>query len=262
MANNELLQHFRKDEYQFVEKVEDFVRRVEDTYSIVVTEFLNPRQVQILQNVVKHRGLSCFVSSDFYPTEYAHVIIAPEYYEFDKNDFELSLLEISYNSKFNQLTHRQIMGTLLNVLGIKREVIGDILISEGYAQLLVDRGMITYFLNNISKIGKAGVTLKEIELDNLIISKEKSQQIDILVSSLRLDKIIATVLKLSRNQAVQLVDAEKVKVNYQVFNKVSEILQIGDLISVRGFGRFSLIEDNGLSKNGKYKLTIDKFIHK
>jgi RNA-binding protein YlmH len=122
--------------------------------------------------------------------------------------------------------------------------------------------MVDYFRANVTKIAKASVNLKEIPLDNLIVGEKESQQLDIMVSSMRLDKVLATVLKLSRSQAIQLVNAEKVKLNYQSIDRPSEILQVGDLISVRGFGRFSILSENGLTKNGKIKLTVDKMIHK
>lgn len=79
---------------------------------------------------------------------------------------------------------------------------------------------------------------------------------------MRLDKILATVLKLSRTQAAQLIGTGKVKLNYQLIDKTATVLQVGDLVSVRGFGRFSILSDNGITKNGKLKLTIDKMIHK
>lgn len=75
-------------------------------------------------------------------------------------DFELALLEVNYNSKFNQLTHAQIMGTLLHKLGVKRTIIGDILVEQGYAQLLVTKSMVDYFRVNVTKIAKASVSLK------------------------------------------------------------------------------------------------------
>lgn len=85
---------------------------------------------------------------------------------------------------------------------------------------------------------------------------------NVLVSSMRLDKIIAAVLKLSRRQANQLIESEKVKLNYLVQPKVSHLIDIGDLISVRGYGRFTISRDNGLSKGGKHKLIIDRITHK
>lgn len=258
----DIYQHFRPDEYDFIEKIDDIAQRVEETYAYSLTDFLNPRQLEIARSVLGNRGLRYFVSSDYYPAEYARLLVAPDYYELNFDDFELALLEVKYNSKFNQLTHAQIMGTLLNRLGIRRNIIGDILVESGYAQLLVTRNMVDYFRANVTKIAKASVNLKEVPLDNLIVGEKESQQLDIMVSSMRLDKVLATVLKLSRSQAIQLVNAEKVKLNYQSIDRPSEILQVGDLISVRGFGRFSILSENGLTKNGKIKLTVDKMIHK
>lgn len=262
MMKKDLYQHFRPDEYDFIEKVDDIACRVEETYAYVLTEFLNPRQVAIAKSIIGNRGLHCFVSTDYYPAEYARLIVAPNYYEFNPEDFELALLEINYNSKFNQLTHSQIMGTLLHKLGIKRTVIGDILVKSGYAQLLVMKNMANYIRASVTKIAKASVSLKEISLEHLIVGEKESQLLDIVVSSMRLDKVLATVLKLSRSQAVQLIETEKLRLNYQTVSRTSEILQVGDLISVRGFGRFSILSENGLTKNGKCKLTVDKMIHK
>ena len=52
------------------------------------------------------------------------------------------------------------MGTLLHKLGIKRTVIGDILVESGYAQLLVTQNMADYFRADVTKIAKASVSLK------------------------------------------------------------------------------------------------------
>ena len=122
--------------------------------------------------------------------------------------------------------------------------------------------MADYFRANVTKIAKASVSLKEIPLEQLIAGEKDSRQLDIIVSSMRMDKVLATVLNLSRSQAVQLIETDKVKLNYQIVDRASEMLQVGDLISVRGFGRFSILSENGFTKNGKCKLTVDKMIHK
>ncbi|MGT2738895.1 RNA-binding protein [Streptococcus pantholopis] len=262
MTDKAILQHFKPDEYQFIEKATDLMAKALDTYSLQLSEFLDPRQVFILKSIVGQTELNCFVSSDYYPMEYARVIIAPDYYVFDFLDFQISLFEIVYNSKFNQLTHAQIMGSLLHRLGIRRTVIGDIVVEPGRAQLMVDRSMAAYFLTNVTKIAKVTVKLKETSFDNLIHSQQESEETDILVSSMRLDKIIAAVLKISRSQVLKLVEADKVKVNYALAGKSSDLLKTDDLVSVRGFGRFTLVKENGRSKSGKHKLTVTKMIHK
>lgn len=85
---------------------------------------------------------------------------------------------------------------------------------------------------------------------------------DILVSSLRIDLIMASVIKISRSQAMKFIESEKVKVNYRKVTRTSDNLALGDMISVRGYGRFKIESDNGLSKNGKIKLTISKTMRK
>ena len=55
---------------------------------------------------------------------------------------------------------------------------------------------------------------------------------------------------------------EMYNINYQSIDRPSELLQVGDLISVRGFGRFFILRENRVTKNGKFKLTLDKMIHK
>lgn len=262
MVKSGSYQHFRPDEHAFLDKIDDYVNQVEDTYLTLTTEFLNPRQVLLAKNVLSQRGLTYYISSDYYLTEYAKVIIAPDYYSLDQADFDMSLLEIAYNSKFNNLTHGQIMGTLLNQLGIKRSVLGDIILENGCAQVLLDKSMAAYVTDHISKIGRASVKIKEVPLSELIQTDSQKVEADFLVSSMRLDKIIATVLKLSRSQAVKLVETEKVKLNYALVNSPSELVQVGDLLSIRGFGRVSILSENGLSKNGKYKLTVEKMLHK
>ncbi|WP_019779083.1 S4 domain-containing protein, partial [Streptococcus sobrinus] len=93
-------------------------------------------------------------------------------------------------------------------------------------------------------------------------AKDDAKEADILVSSMRLDKIIASAFKLSRTVASKLVEGEKVKLNYGFLTRPAELLELGDLVSVRGYGRFEIYRYNGLSKNRKHKLTIKKYAKK
>ena len=76
-----LYQHFTEEDREFVDKSLEKMQRVEDSYSFEVTSFVNPHQVEILQNLGNHLQLQIFSSSDYYTSELAKVIIAPLYYE-------------------------------------------------------------------------------------------------------------------------------------------------------------------------------------
>ncbi|WP_150203002.1 YlmH family RNA-binding protein [Streptococcus constellatus] len=252
-----LYQHFTEEDREFVDKSLEKMQRVEDSYSFEVTSFVNPHQVEILRNLGNHLQLQIFSSSDYYTSELAKVIIAPLYYELQVSDFEIDLLEISYANKFHHLTHSQIMGTVLNQLGIERKVFGDILVASGRAQIMVDRKFTQFFIDHISRIAKTSVKLKQIDFSQLIAVQADSKLRDVLVSSMRLDKVLAASFRLSRSVATKLIATKQVRVNYSMLDNPSHHLLLNDLISVRGYGRVKVLRENGFSKNGKYKLTVE-----
>ncbi|HHJ7670063.1 TPA: YlmH/Sll1252 family protein, partial [Streptococcus pyogenes] len=139
VSHSKIYQHFHQEEYPFIDRMSDMINRVEDYYLLEVTEFLNPREVMILKSLIALTDLKMFVSTDYYPSEYGRVIIAPGYYDLEQSDFQIALVEISYQAKFNQLTHSQILGTLINELGVKRNLFGDVFVEMGYAQLMIKR---------------------------------------------------------------------------------------------------------------------------
>ena len=51
------------------------------------------------------------MSSTLESEEYGRVILAPEYYELDDDDFEIKRLEISYARQFNKLTPKSFGST-------------------------------------------------------------------------------------------------------------------------------------------------------
>ncbi len=261
MGEIDIYQHFRKEERTFIDKMTDLAKRVQDNYVYQVTDFLDPRRVKIAKSVSGQMGLTYYLSTDFLKTEYAKIILAPDYYELELDDFEIALLEISYNPKFNHLTHSQIMGSFINKLGLERSVFGDIILADNRAQILVKDSMVAYF-SSVNKIGRAAVKITKVPWSHLLESVNHAKEVDILVSSMRLDKVIASSFKLSRSLASKLVEHEKVKLNYGLLTRPAELLELGDLVSVRGYGRFEVFRDDGLSKNKKHKLTIRKYAKK
>ena len=262
MGQTEIYQHFNREDHEFIDRCIELSERVVERYSVEVTGFLNPHQVTILRNVAASYQLQVFVSSDEQKMEYAKVIVAPDYYQLDPSDFDLALLEMVYASKFHHLTHSQVLGTIVHQLGVERKSFGDILTSEGKIQVFVEQRFVHYFMDHIQKISRVPVKLREVPLSEQMIVEEESQQRDILVSSYRLDKVIAETFKLSRSQASQLISSGLVKVNYATTSNVSYTVGLNDLVSVRRFGRLKIVSENGISKSGKYKVTVEVLLSK
>ena len=253
-----IFQHFTLEERDFVEKMIDACHQVEESYSYYLTAFLNPREEEILQSLAGYFHLQLHSSRQFLETEFVRVILAPDYYLLEEGDFELMALEILYPRKFHQLTHSQILGTLLHQLGIKRDYIGDILLGEEQTFVILDRRFGELAQRSLSKISRVPVSWKEAVLSQLPAKTSqdvKSQQV--LLSSLRLDKVVATAFHLSRSNALKLIESGQVKLDYKEVKQAGKVLEVGQLVSVRGFGRVRLKEFLGFSKQGKLKLDID-----
>ena len=106
------------------------------------------------------------------------------------------------------------------------------------------------------------VSLVERSFSDIIKSKDGYQEREVLVSSLRLDSFLSSILKLSRSQTSNLVEKKLVQVNYHLVEKLDYQVKVGDLISVRRFGRIILLKENGQTKKDKKKLTIQQLLSK
>ena len=161
------------------------------------------------------------------------------------------------------MTHPKILGALLNQLGLERQVFGDVILDEeGRVQFNIASHLASYAIMTITKIGRVSVTLREVSKDDWISNQEKYSQSFVLLSSMRLDNVLSTVLKTSRSNALKLIASGKIKLNYRQIEKSDQIISIGDMISVRGFGRFRLGQQEGISKSGKAKVVIDSLLRR
>jgi len=156
-----------------------------------------------------------------------------------------------------RLGHRDFLGSLMS-LGIKREAVGDILTSDGETVVFVRNELKDYIINQISKIGRVGVSVEEWD-GGFLPENCDFENIVITVSSARLDSVVSAVLSLSREKSAEQIRQGRVFVNSAETDNVSCILREGDKISVRGYGKFLLEGFSGLTKKGRLKINIKKY---
>lgn len=259
-TNQTLFQHFAPDEREFVERIIDLCQHVEESYAYTVTPFVHKRQEDMIRSIAKHFELAAFSSRQWLTeTEFSRVIVAPSYYDCQTDDFEIVLYEIDYPKKFHQLTHAQVLGSLLHGLGIRRDLLGDILIDEAGAYVLVDQRFSDLIEREMTKIARSPVSWKRLDwTQHQLGPKVLGEEVLLLVSSLRLDKLVAAGFSLSRTQASSLVEKGLVRLDYQAITQVAKVVEVGQMISIRGYGRLLIREVLGFSKQGKIKLKIEK----
>lgn len=251
-----IYQHFRVDEQTFIDKVLSWKEKVEQTYQYQLSDFLDPREQQIVKSVIgtanEQFQLVLFGGGD--EVERKRIIIAPFYEDIDNKDFHLVLLQASYRRKFNALTHRDIMGAFLS-LGIDRKKLGDIVVSDEAFQIIVAAEIAPYIIANLTKIKNASIQLREIALSEKIAKELEWEETLQTVSSMRLDVVLKEIYRLSRKSAAQFIQKKAVKVNYKVVEDQAFQLMEGDLLSVRGKGRSKLVQIHGRTKKDKFRVT-------
>ncbi|MEZ7171330.1 RNA-binding protein [Sporosarcina sp. OR05] len=253
-----IIQHFRKDEQPFIETVIGWTREVEDTYSPKLTGFLDPRQQFIVESVVKGAGLSVEGFGTFASAERKRVLIYPDYFVPTEDDFQIVVFQVKYPAKFMQLEHRDILGSLMS-LGIDRSKFGDIRLHEDQVQMAVASELKDYMKANFTAIGKSKIRLELLEdaVPLLEMNEEWKEELHI-ISSLRLDTVVASLIKSPRQKAVALIQGDKVKVNHVIRSTQAFELNELDSLSVRGFGRFKVLSIEGRTKKDKIRLLIGK----
>lgn len=156
--------------------------------------------------------------------------------------------------------HRDYLSGLMK-LGIKREKVGDILVREDGADILVQEDILNYLLTNLlelTRFQKAEISSKEIS--KLEVVPIRLEKITILVPQLRLDVVISELLHTSRTKANEVIEQERVLVNYETKTKNATMLQTGDLLTIRGKGKFKIGEIINQTAKGKLRVEVGKYM--
>ena len=258
-----IIQHFRKEEQPFIEKVLGWKIEVENQYAPKLTPFLDPREQYIVQSIIGHNdSIQTLSEGAFEEAERKRMMIYPSYFEPSFDDFEISVLELSYPSKFIHLQHRDILGALLS-LGIDRNQFGDIRIDGERGQFVCTKEMQIFIQANLTQVGKAKIRLSEVtNLEQLMSPTEIWKEKILTVSSMRLDVVLANSLDIARQKSQQLIQGGKVKVNLAIREETSMELEEGDIISCRGFGRLKVLSIEGRTKKDKIRLQIGQLEQK
>ncbi|WP_124057552.1 RNA-binding protein [Vaginisenegalia massiliensis] len=250
-------QHYRKEEQAFIDQVYGWLQQVDNRFTPYLSGFLTPRQAMIVQQLVNgHEDVEVAFEGGYPSCERKRALIYPSYYQVETDDYQVSALELKFPSKFGEMTHGRILGTLIST-GIDRERIGDIITDGENWHILVDKNMTEFLKQQVTKVANVGVRLQDIPLDQVLTSSETWETISLVASSLRLDTLIAKVYNFSRQRAKDSVNSGLVKVNFTPMVRSDVEVGVNDIVSVRHHGRFWIHAVEGLTKKDNYRLTVN-----
>jgi RNA-binding protein YlmH len=164
-------------------------------------------------------------------------------------------------SGYRTLSHRDFLGAIL-ALGIKRTVIGDIIVdSDGAGAVVIADSKIASFISSeLKRIGSDTVKTYISPLPDGFSGGRRTERIIAPVSSLRADCVAAALTKLSRERAKELIMSGVVELNYETITKPDIIVEDGDILTIRGHGKFIIGDIDGTTRRGRLRLCADRYI--
>jgi len=142
-----------------ISRAEDLLERAGERHMLCATVFLSPAEQTLIERTLPRRADVAYTFWGGYnEAERAMFVCYPEYKEFEPEEAPIAVIKIT-GRDITRLTHRDFLGSVL-ALGIKRDVVGDILIGSGESLLFATSEIAEYICENLTKIGNAGVVLE------------------------------------------------------------------------------------------------------
>ena len=238
---------------------------------------MNIYKKELLQkelNRLKEKNYLFFGGFD--DSEYKILIIYPQKF---KEDFDLHL-----NSQDSQIVkkaidniikaikiklpkelvgkykHRDYLSAIMK-FGLVRERIGDIIVHDDEAYIIVLNENAEYLKNSLKELIRFRKSeIDVINIEDIKLRSKEFEEIKISISSNRLDNFVSELSKFSRSQAENLLENEKISINSKIETKASKEIKEGDILVIRGKGKFKIDEFIGNNKKGKIVTRVLKYV--
>lgn len=154
----------------------------------------------------------------------------------------------------DDLSHRDFLGSLTG-LGLDRSALGDIVVSGNTGAIYCLDTAAELITSELRQVKRTTVRCSRMATPPEGLS-EPPEATEVVVASLRLDAMVAAVYKLSRSQSQELFERERVFVNSRAAASPSACPSDGDIISVRGQGRFIYEGTARETKKNRLRITV------
>lgn len=258
-----------------IAKYEDKLRQCAENSMITCTGFLNMHERSVLSSLhlsgsdAKTVFYGIFDDAErtaavFLPyyIEVSSVEALSDYFRDNPDENPLALIEVEKDRFSPALSHRDYLGALM-ALGIKRDVTGDISVSENGCRIAVLSHMADFICENLEKAGRGSLKAKIISPSEILQNEKPLGVADsFTVSSLRLDSVVKNAFSVSRNDACKAIESGLVYVNDCECLKSDKKIADGDKIVFRRKGRIIIGDCSAISKKGRIIVNIRKFTSK
>ena len=233
-----------KEDKIIVSNILDKYIKYNKTNISTYTNFLDQRRLKLVEDTLKYLKIdyNIYINNDYLEKA---IIYFGEYEDF------ITIYQI--DGKFE---HKDILGTLFS-LGLDYDLIGDIVVEENYVYFTSLTRLNDLIDNNFNMIKNKYIKPKKV--NEMIITKDKFNNFNIIISSMRLDCIVSKLANLGRNDAVKYINDGFVLLNYKECKNIKKQVFEGDIISIRKVGKFKIRNEEKKTKKDNILLNISKY---
>ena len=227
-----------KQELFLVNHLNDLANTAYERNIYTYSDFLNLYELSILNQIketlppvtVKTTGGNTYAERKI-------AVFSPKEIYYEEN-LPIAILSVKpIHSKFaDRLTHRDFLGAVLN-LGINRNKLGDIFVKDNEAFVYCKEDISNYILNNLFQVKHTRVSIQNVAEESVEIIPDLKEIIR-TISNVRLDSLIAAAFQSTRSSIISYIDERKVFINGKLTTSNGAGVKEGDIVSVRGKGRF------------------------
>ena len=265
--NRDVLNNYKNDKDRLlISKIMDKIKFCETRNKIQSTSFLDLSEQRIIERFLKSQRINNYLFVGGYEeAERKVVLFYPEKMinlidKLNLNEY-IKVIRITIpNEMQGEYSHRNYLGGLMK-LGIEREKVGDILVDEKGADILVQPELVKFLLEelkNLTRFSKSKV--EQIDLKDLKTIEKKTEIFKITVASMRIDNVVSELARCSRGKANEILAQDRVLVNYETIQKQSKEIKEDDTITIRGKGRFIIKNIVGNTRKGRLFVEVEKFV--
>lgn len=248
-----------------VAKLLDKIEQCKKQNKITYTNFLDVYQQQLVRKTLNEIKCNNYLFYGGYENSERNIVcFYPDKLKgleenIIKKNIKIVRVELSKES-YGLLNHRDYLGAAIKI-GINREKIGDILVEDKGADVIVMLEISEFVKDTFKELKRFTKSdIKVLDIENIRSVEVKKQEIEIIVASLRLDNIIAELARVSRNKADELIKQERVFINSELQNKNSKQVKENDKITIRGKGKFEINKVQGTTRSGRTIVLVQKYV--
>ena len=251
------LRFIRDDECRNrIHRLLDRVERARYHGGVDATDFYDPYTVEVAESLLRQEEGLFFQSFGGYGQAERKRIL----YTFGDQSWltDDDIVLFRGEAKGIRFQHREILGSLM-ALGLDRGKFGDIIIHDDCFFIFMIQEVENYVRSQFFEIGRERIHGEFVSMQDFVFENETGDMKKCSAASFRLDAVVAALVPTNRARAQEIIKQERVKINHRIEKKISFTVSPGDLISIRGMGRYRLGKEWRESKKGRVHFDVEKY---